>query len=122
MEKYSLKTGLREQTILKDVYFTPPFNLVEVRENKKNPLLEMMVMSSSPGILNDDFYDINIEVIDGSSLNLQTQSYQRIYVSEKGTNQNMAISVGKNAYFSHVPHPVVPHRGARYTAKNIINT
>ncbi|MBZ0242306.1 MAG: urease accessory protein UreD [Bacteroidales bacterium] len=120
MEKYSLKTGLREQTILKDVYFTPPFNLVEVRENKKNPLLEMMVMSSSPGILNDDFYDINIEVIDGSALNLQTQSYQRIFVSEKGTNQNMHISVGEDAYFSHAPHPVVPHRGARYTARNSI--
>lgn len=121
MEKYSLKTGLREQTILKDVYFTPPFNLVEVRENKKNPLLEMMVMSSSPGILNDDFYDINIEVIDGSSLNLQTQSYQRIFVSEKGTNQHMNITVGENAYFSHVPHPVVPHKGARYTAKSTIH-
>lgn len=121
MEKYNLKTGLREQTILKDVYFTPPFNLVEVRENKKNPLLEMMVMSSSPGILNDDFYDINIEVIDGSALNLQTQSYQRIFVSEKGTNQNMNISVGDGAYFSHAPHPVVPHKGARYTARNTIN-
>lgn len=121
MEKYSLKTGLREQTILKDVFFTPPFNLVEVRENSNNPLLEVMVMSSSPGILNDDFYDIKIEVIDGSSLNLQTQSYQRIYVSEKGTNQNMAILVGESAYFSHVPHPVVPHKGARYTAKNTIH-
>ena len=121
MQKYILKTGLREQTILKDVFFTPPFNLVEVRENKKNPLLEVMVMSSSPGILNDDFYDINIEVIDGSSLNLQTQSYQRIFVSEKGTNQLMNILVGESAYFSHVPHPVVPHKGARYTAKNTIH-
>lgn len=121
MEKYSLKTGLRERTILKDVYFTPPFNLVEVRENKSNLLLEIVVMSSSPGILNDDFYDISIEVIDGSSLNLQTQSYQRIFVSQKGTNQRMNISVGDGAYFSHIPHPVVPHNGARYTAKNTIH-
>ena len=116
-----LKTGLREQTILKDAYFTPPFNLVEVRENKKNPLLEVMVMSSSPGLLNDDFYDINIEVTNGTSLNLQTQSYQRIYVSEKGTNQNMSISVGDDAYFSHVPHPVVPHKGALFFSKNTIH-
>jgi len=120
MEKYSLKTGLREQTILKDVFFTAPFNLVEVRENKKNPLLEMMVMSSSPGLLNNDFYDINIEVIDNSALNLQTQSYQRIFVSEKGTQQHMKVSVGHNAYFSHVPHPTVPHKGAKYTAKSSI--
>ncbi|EGV42516.1 urease accessory protein UreD [Bizionia argentinensis JUB59] len=121
MERYSLKTGLREQTILKDVYFTSPFNLVEVRENKKNQLLEMMLMSSSPGLLNNDFYDITIEVIDGSALNLQTQSYQRIFVSEKGTQQNMAISVGDDAYFSHVPHPTVPHKGAKYKAKNAIH-
>lgn len=121
MEKYSLKTGLREQTILKDVYFTPPFNLVEVRENKKNPLLEMMVMSSSPGLLNDDFYDISIEVIDGSALNLQTQSYQRIHVSDQGTHQNMRITVGENAYFSYSPHPTVPHKGARYKANNTIH-
>lgn len=111
----------KQQTILKDVFFTPPFNLVEVRENIKNPLLEVMVMSSSPGILNDDFYDIHIEVIDGSSLNLQSQSYQRLYVSEKGANQQMNIWVGENAYFSHVPHPVVPHMGARYTSKNTLH-
>ena len=121
MDKYTLRTGLREQTILKDVYFTTPFNLVEVRENKKNPLLEMMVMSSSPGLLNDDFYDISIEVIDDTSLNLQTQSYQRIHVSETGTNQNMRVSVGENAYFSYAPHPTVPHKGARYKAKNAIH-
>ena len=120
MDKYTLRTGLREQTILKDVYFTTPFNLVEVRENKKNPLLEMMVMSSSPGLLNDDFYDITIEVIDDTSLNLQTQSYQRIHVSETGTNQNMRVWVGENAYFSFAPHPTVPHKGARYKAKNTI--
>ncbi len=64
MDTYSLKTGLREQTILKDIYFTSPFNLVEVRENKKNQLLEVMVMSSSPGLLNNDVYDLSIEVID----------------------------------------------------------
>lgn len=120
MDKYSLKTGLREQTILQDVYFTPPFNLVDVRENKKNRLLEVMVMSSSPGILNDDCYDITIEVVDGSALNLQTQSYQRIFVSDQGSHQQMTVTVGADAYFSHVPHPVVPHKGACNTSKNIV--
>lgn len=121
MQKYSLTTGIREQTILKDAFFTPPFKLIEVRENKKNPLLEVMVMSSSPGMLNNDTYDISIEVIPNSYLNLQSQAYQRIYVSERGTNQVMNIKVGANAYFSHTPHPVVPHVGARYHAENNIH-
>lgn len=121
MDKYTLRTGLREQTILKDVYFTPPFNLVEVRENKKNHLLEMMVMSSSPGLLNNDFYDINIEVIDNTALNLQTQSYQRIHISNNITRQKMNVKVGENSYFSHVPHPSVPHKGAQYHAVNRVN-
>lgn len=120
MEKYSIKTGLREQTILKDVFFTPPFNVVEVRENKKNPLLEVMVMSSSPGLLHKDSYHINIEVIDNSCLNLQTQSYQRIYTSKHQTQQHMEVNIGDRAYFSHVPHPVVPHKNSNYKAQNTI--
>jgi len=97
------------------------FNLVEVREIKKNPLLEVMVMSSSPGLLNDDSYGINIVVADDTALNLQSQAYQRIFVSELGTTQNMNIRVGNRAYFSHAPHPTVPHKGARYTARNTIH-
>lgn len=121
VEKYSIKTGLRDgKTILKEVFFTPPFNVVDIRVDKSLPLLEAMVMSSSPGMLNDDYYDINIDVIDNSAFNLQTQAYQRLYISEKGTTQRVHVNVGENAYFSYVPHPTVPQKGANFTSENKI--
>lgn len=122
MQQYRIKTGERNgQTILKDVFYTPPFNLVDIREDRRNPLLEVMVMSSSPGMLNDDTYAISLDIIDQTALNVQTQSYQHIYVSESGTFQKMDVTVGKNAYFSYAPHPTVPHKDACFVAKNKIN-
>ncbi|WP_086477632.1 urease accessory protein UreD [Arenibacter amylolyticus] len=121
MGRYSVQTDLyKDITILKDTYFTPPFNVVEVRENKKNPLLELMIMSSSPGFFNNDNYQIDIKVKKETLLNLQTQSYQRIYDTPDGAQQHMRVNVECNAYFSHLPHPSVPHKGAIFESDNRI--
>ncbi len=121
MGRYSVQTDLyKDITILKDTFFTPPFNVVEVREDKKNPLLELMVMSSSPGFFNNDDYQININVKKETLLNLQTQSYQRVYNTPDGARQQMKVNVECNAYFSHLPHPSVPHKGAIFESDNKI--
>lgn len=122
MGQYTIKTGLyKERTILKDTYFTPPFNVVEVREDRTNPLLEVMIMSSSPGFFNFDDYKIEISVKPETLLNLQTQSYQRAYDTPDGARQEMHVTIEENAYFSHLPHPSVPHKGAIFESKNTIN-
>lgn len=121
MGRYSLRTDLhRHITILRDTFFTPPFNVVEVREDKKNPLLEIMVMSSSPGYFNKDDYQIDINVKKETMLNLQTQSYQRVYDTPDGARQQMIVNVEGHAYFSHLPHPSVPHKGAIFQSDNKI--
>ena len=38
-----------------------------------------MLMSSSPGILDEDKYLMKIEVAEGCALKLHTQSYQRLF-------------------------------------------
>ncbi|MDX1774649.1 urease accessory protein [Oceanihabitans sediminis] len=122
MGQYSIETGLyQERTILKDTYFTPPFNVVEIREDKTNPLMEVMIMSSSPGFFNLDDYKIEINVKTDTLLNLQTQSYQRVYDTPDGARQEMKVIIEEDAYFSHVPHPSVPHKGAIFESKNNIN-
>lgn len=122
MKGYRLLTGTHKNTtVIKDVYFSFPFKLVEVREDKTKPLLEVMIMSSSPGLLNNDKYDMVIDVIARTGLNLQTQSYQRVFDTVDGAGQNMVVNVGEYGYFSHVPHPMVPHKGAKFVAYNRIN-
>jgi len=46
-----------------------------------------MLMSSSPGILDKDEFDIDIEIGEKSIVELHTQAYQRIYTMKEGTFQ-----------------------------------
>ena len=77
-------------------------------------------MSSSPGILDGDEYQIKIELEEGCSLQLQTQSYQRLFSMKKGASQNMHIVMCKSSSFCYLPHPSVPHKASAFEAINKI--
>lgn len=112
-----LKLG---RTILKKGYFSQPFKLANITEDKQGKALRLMIMSSSPGILSGDDYQIKVNVGEDSELHLQTQSYCRIYTMAQMATQTMTVQVEKNASFYYLPHPVVPHEGADFVAKNKI--
>jgi urease accessory protein len=79
-----------------------------------------MVMSSSPGMLDGDHYEIDIEVESGCSLQLQSQSYQRIFNMEQGATQRQQIKLHTGAAFTYIQHPVVPHEKAIFKGVNKI--
>ncbi len=108
------------KTILKKGYFSPPFKLANVTEDKLGKALLLMLMSSSPGILSGDNYQIKINIGEDSILHLQTQSYSRIFTMVGKAAQNMEVHVNKNASFYYLPHPVVPHENADFVASNKI--
>jgi urease accessory protein len=107
-------------TVLKQSYFTQPLKLANITEDKKKADLHLMLMSSSPGILDGDEYDIKIHVEANAVLHLHTQSYQRLYNMKNSASQNVEITVGENAVFYFLPHPVVPHQSSSFTALNNI--
>jgi len=120
--KLHIQTGLRGNiTYLKEAYFTQPFKLADIREDKKEETLQLMLMSSSPGILNGDEYHIKIDIEENCSLNLHTQSYQRLFTMTTGASQNMEVNLKPGSFFQYLPHPSVPHQGSDFTAKNKIN-
>src|SRR6478672_12392710 len=94
-----------ERTILKDCFFTQPFRVANISEDKNDPRLYLMVMSSSPGLLNEDEYAITINVESGAKLMLQSQAYQRIFKMKGSARICQQIEIGKNATFYYVPHP-----------------
>jgi len=77
-------------------------------------------MSSSPGILDGDEYNLKIELDEGSSLQLQTQSYQRLFCMKKGATQNIEVIMKKGSSLCYLPHPSVPHKAADFVATNKI--
>jgi urease accessory protein len=110
-----------EVTHLKSAYHTAPFKVAEIREDKNQAVLELMLMSASPGILDGDRYDFEIIVQEDCQLEFSTQSYQRIFTMEGSASQNMKVEVNKNGFFKYLPHPTVPHKNSNYKAINTIN-
>lgn len=104
------------KTYLQTSYCTPPFKIANITENTRQPFLELMVMSSSPGILDGDVYDWQIRVAEGACLHLQTQSYQRIFQMDASATQRSKIYLANDAQLVYLPHPVVPHSNSNFSA------
>jgi urease accessory protein len=93
---------------------------MNITENKQGKDLHLMLMSSSPGILDEDEYELRVDVIENASLQLHTQAYQRLFNMVYGAKQTMEVYLQEGASFTYLPHPSVPHESSIFTAKNKI--
>jgi len=119
--KVEIHTGLREGvTFLKDSYFTPPYKIANITMSRVEKCLDLMLMSSSPGILDGDASCFEIGLCENSSLRLQTQSYQRLFPMTAGATQRLTVRMEKNSSLTYIPHPVVPHGESIFSATNKI--
>jgi len=117
-----IEVSARENiSYLKKAYYTPPFKVADIREDKRDPTLQLMLMSSSPGVLDGDEYRMKIELEEGCSLSLETQSYQRLFTMQTGASQHLSLHMADNCSFSYLPHPVVPHKNSNFSSRNKIN-
>ena len=85
-------------TYLKDSFSNRPFKIADIRENHQNPCLELMLMSSSPGLLGGDNYEIEVLIKAGGALQLKTQAYQRIFTMDAVATQTMTVQVKKGLF------------------------
>jgi urease accessory protein len=116
-----IRTGDRNGiTYLDQSYCTPPFKVANITEDKRARPLHLMLMNSSPGILDGDDYTMKIEVEENCCLCLHTQSYQRLFNMKNGARQSMEVRLAANAELIYLPHPAVPHEQSIFTAINKI--
>ena len=108
------------KTFLKHVYYQPPFKVADITEDKTCKTLHLMLMNSSPGVLDGDHYYIHLEIGEGASLQLHTQSYQRLYTMKTSALQEMKIRLENNTSLVYLPHPTVPHTKSNFSARNQI--
>lgn len=121
INELKISTGVRNgKTYLKESFYTRPFKLADVGLDRHDPALYLTLMSSSPGILDGDVYDLQLHLAAGSKLQLQTQSYQRIFQMEQEARQSMQVTMDEGAMLSYIPHPLVPHKDAVFRAHNKI--
>ncbi len=91
---------------------------MNITEDKKKEPLHLMLMSSSPGILDGDEYDIDIILEQDSCLHLHTQAYQRIFTMKQQAAQQMGVHLANGSLFCYLPHPAVPHEGSSFTSSS----
>lgn len=121
ISKVSVETQNKNNiTQLKTVFFSIPFKVLEIREDKKQKVLELMLMSSSPGILDEDELYFEYLINEGNHLELTTQSYQRLFTMNKRAIQETTVTIKENGFFCYLPHPCVPHLKANFKSTNII--
>ena len=113
--KVAVRNGL---SYLASSFFTPPLKVADITEDRTAGELHLMLMSSSPGVLDGDDLSIRVEVEAFGRLQLHTQSYQRLFQMKEGAVQAMEVLLGKGACFCWLPHPCVPHERAIFTGRN----
>ena len=88
MANLYIRAGFKEgKSYLMDSYVSVPFRITNVGQVKDDGSLYMMLGSSSPGLLDSDNHEIEINIEENSRFQLQTQSYQRLYNMKKGSSQ-----------------------------------
>lgn len=79
------------------------------------------MISNAGGVLQGDRNRIEIELAPGAQAHVATQSATRIQeMDAKDATQAQSIRLEAGSYLEYIPHPVIPHRGARFAQETLI--
>lgn len=94
-------------TAISESFFTSPLKVAKPFYHEN--YTETMMMTASAGIMDGDFYNIQLEVTEYANLKFTGQSYTKLFKAVKnGASQNIKITVGNNAHFLYCPTPIIP--------------
>ena len=75
----------------------------------------VQIITTSGGILQGDRQAIEIDLAAGTQAHVTTQAATRIHEMDANfAAQTQEITLGAGAYLEYLPHPVIPHRHARF--------
>ncbi len=122
ISKIKINTAVEDdKTRLKDSFYNAPYKVVHYGSSQTAEHLELIIMSSSPGILDEDRLEIGIEVKEGSRFKLFTQSFNKLHPMKSGASQEMTLTLGKDAVFQYIPHPVIPFERSVFENRSTLN-
>ncbi len=119
ISKIKISTAVEDgRTRLKDSFYNAPYKVVHYGSSQAAEHLELIIMSSSPGILDEDRLEINIEAREGSRFRLFTQSFNKLHPMKSGASQEMTLTLANDVVFQYIPHPVIPFERSVFENRN----
>ena len=123
-----LKTTIRinaeregKRTLLKESSCNEPYKVIHYGSRHLHEHLELIMMCSTPGILDGDEIDIEVNVHEGAQLKFFTQSFNKLHPMEKGAAQRTHVQVKKDGIYKYIPHPVIPFAKSDFKVYNDIH-
>ncbi|RYD46482.1 MAG: hypothetical protein EOP85_07335 [Verrucomicrobiaceae bacterium] len=85
--------------------------------------LVQSIVNPTAGFFDGDELRINVEVEAGARLVLSTPSASRVYRTRSGeaAKNKQNFTVGENAMLEWIPEPFIPHAGARYVQRTLLD-
>lgn len=109
-----------EKTIISDSFFTPPFKILKPFYGQSN-IMRLCLVNVSPGILEGDNYNINVSMEKGSSLELYSQAYSKIFKMNKGfASQKVDISMKEQCTLAYMLKPIMPYEDSDFRGETNI--
>lgn len=116
-----IKAGFKNQkTFLEKSFYRQPFKLANITEDRNADPLRLMIMSSSPGILDNDNYLFEMDIQENAAVHITTQGYQRLYTMSNKACQCVNVRLQNNGSLYFLPHPNVPHEASNFSSLNNI--
>lgn len=109
------------QTLLDDSLFDIPYKVVHYGSKLLHSHLEVMLMCYSPGVMDGDSLDMQINCEDNTEMKVFTQSFHKLHPMVKGATQVTTANVGHGATLQYLPQPIIPFRKALFHAENNIH-
>lgn len=90
--------------------------------DEEMPMLPCVpIISNSGGILQGDRYAIEIDLAYGAEAHITTQAATKIHEMDANfASQTQDISLAAGSYLEYLPHPVIPHKHARFISRTRI--
>ena len=110
-----------QKTVLKESYHSAPYKLTYYGSPTFHEHLEMIIMSASPGVMDEDKLTIDVHVKEEAELKLFTQYFNKVHPMKIGAVQETQIQLDKKALFHYIPHPITPFKESIFLAKNEIH-
>lgn len=105
-------------TVLKESYHNAPYKVRHFGAAQTKKHLEMIIMSSSPGIMDGDKLLIDVQVRKAAELKLVTQSYNKLHPMRLGATQYTKAQLEEDSIFYYVPHPLTPFKDSIFKTTN----
>ncbi|WP_214226444.1 urease accessory protein UreD [Pedobacter sp. B4-66] len=110
-----------EKTVMKDSFYNMPYKIVPYGGQRDHQYLELIIMSSSPGIMDGDHLKIDIQVGEQANLHLYSQSYNKLHPMKTGATQQTVVNVGQDAFFQYIPYPITPFKDSIFHTVNEVH-